>query len=136
MGSKQAFVAWMRQNDPFLYNIAVKRAAIANGQTMGDIMDLFTALTDTVEKIAPKVMELGAQKKILDVQLARAKNGLQPLQTTYSPTVGVGVVNTPQYQQLANQIAYSQPSQLQSITPILFGIGGLALAYMFIKEHH
>jgi hypothetical protein len=133
--SKQAFVQWVKRNDPFLYNVAAKRAAIVNGDGLGGLLDMFTSLSETVTKIAPQVLQIDAQRRILKTQLARAKQGLPPLETAeYAPTVKVSAAVTPEMEQAATRVAIqSTQAGLTQLQPFILGGMGLLAVYLFMR---
>lgn len=93
--SKKAFVEWLKGHDPFLYAVALKAAKMqaTNNGLSGlfdgiDLNSIFKSAVDTVKSVAPKVLEYQQQKKLLDIQVQRAKNNQPPIDITqYTKTL-------------------------------------------------
>ena len=136
MNAKQQFIDWVKTNDPFLYQVALKKYSLESGETLSGFSDFFSSLTDTVTKIAPKLMELSSQKKILDTQLKRAQANLPPLNTQeYRPVVPTGGTQLEIEQiRAANQIALENARGAANTAKngMLLAVAG-ALAFMFLK---
>lgn len=135
--AKTQFVNWVRKNDPFLYAVAKKRAELVKSDELNgiDIGGFFNNLVDTVKSIAPTVITYQGQKKILDVQIQRARNGLPPLDSSqYTPTVKVEAQLTPENERAAQRIAINTVKEsAQGMQKyMLIGIAGV-LAYVLLK---
>lgn len=136
--SKAEFVQWVKQNDPFLYQIAIERYKLKNagqglGFDWGSIGGVFNQLVTTVKEVAPSVVNMQAQKKILDLQIKRAEQGLEPLNVDqYTPAVRVEPVITPETQQAAKNIATETIKQgIGEIKlPLLLLGGGILAAFL------
>lgn len=130
-------VDWFRKNEPFLYAVAKNINAIQN-RGMGSWAGLFTSIADTVKNVAPGLTQLYTQKKVLDAQLARAKAGLPPLETSqYAPTVKVEAGMTPEAEEAARRIAIDVTKQgvmdfTGQMKPLFFG--ALALGAFFLLK--
>lgn len=105
--AQRLFIEWVRANDPFLYQVALKKYELESGENLGGWGDFFGSLTETITSVAPKLMELDSQKKILKAQLKRANSNLPPLDTqNYQPVVPIGGTQLEIEQiRAANQIA-------------------------------
>lgn len=134
MNSKQAFIEWVKNNDPFIYNLAVGRYK-AKQSGLSGTADFFSSLTDTIKNVVPAVMNYRQQNKIMDVQIQRAKQGLPPLETSqYAPVIKVETAITPESEAAAKRIGVDLVKQgVGDMKPIFFG--GLALmAFLFYKN--
>lgn len=114
--AKIAFAQWVQKNDPFLFQVAVKRAEMLKGQGVGflgiDWSSIATSVVDTVKSVAPSLVQYKAQSALLKTQLKRAENGLPPLQTAeYAPTVKIAAEITPETEAAATRIAAQSISQ-------------------------
>lgn len=96
---QQQFLTWLKQKDPFLYDVSMKNYQLKTGAQLGslgafDFGKFLTSVSTAVTKVAPQV----AQVKLLSTQIKRAKAGLPPIDTaaytsvnpTYSPTSAEG----------------------------------------------
>lgn len=160
--SMRQFLAWLRVNDPFLYEVALKGGDIlqrekeANAQ-MGDyslgfswgdlasgIGDAFKTAASTVKDILPAYAQYKSQSKILKMQMERAQQGLPPLETEYyTPTVKVAPEVTPKTEAAINRVAQNAVRQVTAqtgaglkkyILPISLAAGGLALFFILRKR--
>lgn len=133
MNAQKQFVEWVKHNDPFLYQVALERYKLT--QQMGGFADFFSQLTNTVKEVAPTLINLQSQKKILDVQVKRAEQNLPPLDTTqYSPVIRVAPEITPATEQAAKNIAVeSLKGGFKSLAMPLM-IGGGLLAFLMLRR--
>ncbi len=128
--TQQQFVKWMRVNEPRLYRAAASAAGSATGNTSvlsaadtgqpagGSWWDSFIG---AAKQLVPVAIQARSQKRILDVQLRRAEQGLPPLQTSQiAPTVNVQAGVTPDLKKI--------------LIPALAIGGGLLLYFMFGKK--
>jgi hypothetical protein len=131
--AKKSLAQWVKNNDPFLFEVAKARYALEQGGLSG-FSDFFTSLTDTIKDVAPSLINLQSQKKILDIQLKRANQGLPPLETAqYSPVIRVAPEITPATEQAAKNIAVeSLKGGFKSMAPLL-AVGGL-LAFLLLRR--
>lgn len=135
--SEAQFVEWLRRNDPFLFLVAQKRMELNSGSGLGaiDFGAIFTNVVNTIKDVAPSVIAAQGQKRILDLQIERARNNLPPLDTTnYMPSVKIAAEITPENEAAAIRIAQQTANDAaQKMKPYFFG--GLALAaYLFFKK--
>lgn len=135
-------VEWFKQNEPFLFRVAEHIHALRTrdrGLGSFDWGGLFDSLSQTVQKVAPALTQVYSQKKVLDAQLARAKAGLPPLETTQiAPTVKVEAGMTPEAEDAARRIAVDVTRQgvidfTSQMKPIFFG--ALALGAFFLLKN-
>lgn len=135
MNSKQAFIQWIKKNDPFLYKIAETRYKLQN-PGMSGIADFFTSLVSTVKDVAPAVINMAAQRKVINLQIERAKQGLPPLDTAqYSPTIKVSPELTPETEAAAQRVAIETVKQgIGEMKIPLLAIAGLLGAFLFMSR--
>lgn len=134
--SKKAFVEWVQKNDPFIYDLAMRR--MAYGANLGLDVNwgaIFNGVVNTVTKVAPAVVDMRNQKKILDAQIKQAERGQAPMPVSnYTPTVPANQVDTAKVQAMIDDAARAKPQesgadQLMKLLPFV-GIGLLALKLM------
>ena len=105
----KGFLLYFKQAQPQIYAELLKRLGSQSLSGLGDLVDTTPATppsntwSDTLSKLLTSASQvyiaknqLDAQNKIIDTQLARAKQGLPPLninpaQYGITPTVSVGV---------------------------------------------
>ena len=81
------FMHWLYVNHPQLYSVGIQTAKnYARNITMrglgfdwSSIGDMFSKVVDTVKGAAPGILQIQQQKKLLDLQIAKAKAGQAPL---------------------------------------------------------
>lgn len=124
-----AFVKWFKQNDPFLYEVALKRGEIES-QGVGGWGDIFKNITDTIKDVVPKLVETRNSKKILDAQLKRAQNNLPPLVIKdYTPSVP----HTQVTDTATTTVAENAVNQSQS-NMVMMGAAALLGVFLFMKK--
>lgn len=131
--SKQEFINWMRQNQPFIYEIAVERANLLDkglGNISENVTGFFNNLVDTVKNVAPQYINFRQQKKLLDIQINRAKNNLPPLDADkFTPAIKIAPVITQETAEQAKEIARKSISDNSNKLLLL---GGGLLAFVFL----
>ena len=135
--SKQEFINWMRQNQPFIFEIALERANLLD-QGLGNISEnvtgFFNNLVDTVKNVAPQYINFRQQKKLLDIQINRAKNNLPPLDADkFTPAIKIAPVITQETAEQAKEIARKSISD-NSNKLLLLGGGVLALVFLMRRR--
>lgn len=131
--SKAAFLQWLQDNDPFIFEVVKKRAGIDGGLGL-DWGGLFTTAVNTIKDIAPAVISAQGQKKILDLQIERARQNLPPLDTTnYMPTVKIAADITPENEAAAVRIAQQTANDAAQKMKPYFLAALAAGAYFMIK---
>ena len=135
--AKKQFIKWFKRREPFLFNVAKHRFNLRNpglngNMEMAGISEIFTGIVDTVKNVAPSLIQLSSQKKILDMQIKRAEQGLPPLDAAqYSPTIKVEAAISPESEEAAKRIAIETSKQgISELKPIFFGallLGALML---------
>lgn len=141
-----AFAKWLQVNDPFLFQVAKKRAEIQKGGSLAgmgfltDINwgDLAKSAIETVKSVAPSLVQYKAQSKILKTQLKRAEQGLPPMDASqYAPTVNIAPEITPETEAAATRIATESLrgslGQFGQMLPMI-AIGGAAIYFMTRKK--
>jgi hypothetical protein len=140
--AKKQFAVWLKRNDPFLYRVAEKRFNLIkrrSGQLSGPLdflnKDFFSTIADTVKTVAPSIFQIQSQKKILDVQLERARQGLPPLQTSeYAPTIKVAAEITPEMEAAANRVAVQSVREAMPSMERWFFVAIGVGAYLMLKK--
>lgn len=85
-------------------------------------------IIDAASSIAPAYLQFEQQKKILDMQVERAKRGLPPLESAYiAPTVRVQAEVTPE---MMTEARAGITEGLQNLALPLLAVGGIALLMM------
>jgi len=139
--AKEATINWVRDNDPKLYELAVKRHALQQGDTaiyglegyeadefvaLNGIADFFKSLSTTVQNVLPQAIQYKTQKDILKAQLKRGEQGLPPLEVAdYSPVFRVAPDFTPESEAALTRMAIQTTgSGIKQILPYAaFGLG-------------
>jgi len=82
MNSKKQFLNWLKRNDPFLY-LTAEKVYSNKSQTLSgwDITGFFNSAISTIKNVTPDILKYRQQKKLLDLQINRARNDLPPLDT-------------------------------------------------------
>jgi hypothetical protein len=138
------FAKWLKVNDPFLFEVAVRaaelqkeKAAAMNGlfDFVSDVDwgELGKSVVDTVQKVAPTVVQYKAQAAALKTNIARANQGLPPIDMNqYNPTVKIAAEITPEneaaIQRLAEQAMNSTGNKIKEMLPYVLGGFGLFIA--------
>jgi hypothetical protein len=76
------FATWVKQRDPALYARAIEAAKSASPEAvsgLGLASDFWTKFTDGLTQLATASIALKSQKAILDTNIARAQQGLPPI---------------------------------------------------------
>lgn len=139
--AKIAFAKWLQENDPFLFEIAKKKAQLQKAGTIDGLGfltninwgDLAKSAVDTVKNIAPSLVQYKAQSKVLKTQLKLAEQGLPLLKAEqydpYAPTVKV----TPETEAAAARIATESMKGafggMGNLLPMV-AIGGAAIYFL------
>jgi len=114
--AQEQFVDWLRKNQPNVYKAAIDEVGIG----LGEKDTWWDSFIGAAKELVPVIVGARSQKKILDVQLRRAEQGLPPLNTQQiSPTVRVQAGLTPDMKRL--------------VLPALLGITAL-VAFMVWKK--
>lgn len=138
--SVQKFAQWVGTAFPKLYAAAERHTT---GKTLGGVRGLrglgqdetpaagdsssggfWSNLVDTITKIAPQYLQYKTQQDLLDAQLARARAGLPPLNTSqYAPSVQFSV----NPQQASQAAAYAWAQAKPFVIAGAVGLGALLL---------
>lgn len=132
---KKQFAQWLKRNDPFLYGVAVKRFQ-REQQGLSGFTDFFSSVLETVKVAAPQVLQYRQQKKIMDMQMDRAKRDLPPLDATaYSPSVTISPQITPETERAMTRVAIETTKQAGNDMKKYLIPAGLGLAaLLFLKK--
>lgn len=143
--SQAEYIDWMKHNEPVIYNLAVKRHALKNGQqaifglseyvplSAIDFGSFFSTLSETVTKAVPSLIALKSQKDILAAQLARAKQNLPPLNVAdYAPIIKVNADVTPETEAALTRVATQTTGNIFGQYGVYIFGGAAALIY-FLK---
>ena len=93
--SRAAFLQWMKVFQPRAYALVMAQNA-ALGDWSDTISNIFNKVTDTVAKLAPTYIESKAQYELLKLSIARAKQGLMPVNSLPDAAPGPVVTTQPQ----------------------------------------
>ena len=141
--AKELFAKWLKENDPFLYRVALKRNEIVNASQQvnglsGSVADFFNNIIDTVKTTAPQVLQYNQQKKIMEMQLKRAEQGLPPANVDdYTPSVKIAPVITPATEQAITRVAVQSAKEGVGAFMGKWGMPlgvGAALLFLFRKK--
>ncbi len=139
--AKKAAIDWFKQNEPFMYKVAMKRIELENNQLAGwgdigaSIGKVFSSLTDTVANVAPTYLQYQQQKKVMDMQMKRAESGLPPANVEdYTPAVKIQAEVSPETEQAITRVAQqSIETGAQKMMPFLLAGGGL-VAFLLLRK--
>lgn len=130
------FIDWLKVNDPFLYELSMRRALYKNmkRQSLSGFLDsitgAFSSIVDTVSNIGPKYYEMKLQKEMLEQQIKAVKAGSSPsTNIPYTPVVPPAQVPTTQVQQEIDRVAKETSGSKLSVVPI--AIGAFFLSKLF-----
>lgn len=145
--SNIAFAKWLHANDPFLFAVAAKRVELEKqkaGQMSGvfdfigdiDWAGIGSTVIDTVQKVAPTVIQYQAQAKALKLNMERAKAGQPPINVAdYTPTVKIAPQITPETEQAINRVAQQAVATTgDQLAKYLPWIGGGVLALVLLMR--
>lgn len=118
---KKDFIMWLATRDPMLLRLARKRQAIKIQQakmaatpTLGAAElqtgvvqpNFWNTLVETARDVLPTVVSMPLQKKILDVQIKRAEQGMPPLDAAqYVAPIKVQAEISPESEKALTRIA-------------------------------
>lgn len=111
MSAKEQFINWLETNDPALYVVIKKRLEIERSKNgLGNVdqtqPSIWQTITQTIKDVAPTLVQLPFQKRLLDAQMKRAEQGLPPLNVDdYTPTMKIGATITPENEAALTRIA-------------------------------
>lgn len=148
--AQEMAINWVRDNDPKVYELAVKRHALQQGKAaifglsgydadefvaLNGIADFFKTLSTTVQNVLPQAIQYKTQKDILKAQLKRGEQGLPPLDVAdYSPVFRVAPDFTPESEAALTRMAIQTTgSGLNKILP--YAIGGLGLFLLLRRRN-
>lgn len=111
MSAKEKFIEWLKVNDPAVYVVIKKRLEMERaknglGNADQETPSIWQTITQTIQDVAPTLVQLPFQKKLLDAQMRRAEQGLPPLNVDdYTPTLKIGTTITPENEAALTRIA-------------------------------
>lgn len=132
------FLQWFQRNEPALYRVAQKRLQLKEGarvQTVSGLAGfswggLFSSVVDTVKTAVPAALQYKQQKKIMDMQIKRAEQGLPPANIDdYMPAVKIEPKINENTEQAVTRVAKESIASgaKQLLLPLSLGFGALLL---------
>lgn len=142
--AKKDTLLWFKKNEPYIYRVAMRKMEIDQGGELGaiewgaigsSIGKAFNSLTTTVSNLAPQYLQFQQQKKVMDMQLKRAQQGLPPANIQdYAPVVKLEPSITPETEAAITRSAVQVTnSAAQKMLPFLIG-GGLLGAFLLFRK--
>lgn len=139
--AKAAAIAWLKRNDPFLYQAAVGLHAKkskgglglmpTNPKVVEQQEGFWSSIIDTVKNVAPTLIAAKQSRDIMKMQMQRASKGLPPMEAKdYQPSIRIDAGMSPELQAQAQQIG---AKAFDSIKPVLLGVAAL-LAFTLYKK--
>lgn len=114
--AQQQFVSWLQMNNPTLYKATVSRVGMGDH----DKTTWWGSFIGAAKELTPIIVGARSQKKLLNVQMKRAQQGLPPLNTSeIAPTVRVQAALSPDIKRI--------------MIPAL-AVGGLLLLFFVMKK--
>lgn len=131
--SEKLFIKWVKKNNPVLYRAALaQNNNTLNGDEEASNSNWFDKITDTISNLAPKYLQYKQQKKVMSMQIKRAKSGLPPANVAdYAPVIKTQIDLAPETR--AELIKGGQASLNDFAKPLLIG-GGLLAAFLMLKK--
>lgn len=126
-------IDWIRSRNPALYTRIKPQIDMTKLSGMGGILDSIVGIIGKAVKAAPAIFQTKAQINLIKVNLARAKRGLPPIDTSVvTPTVRVQTELSPE---VTRKIITAGKAGLNKVL-IWSGIGAAALVMviMFRKK--
>lgn len=134
--SAQSVINWVKQNDPYLYQVALAKTK-AEAQNLGETAPsgFMANLLDNIQKAGTALLQYKGQKKILDLQVERARQGLPPINAAdYAPTIKTQIALDPETMQQAQATGIQMAKDgINSLKPIFFGALALG-AFLMLKR--
>lgn len=88
--SRAALVYWLRAKHPRLYQQALRDAGVNLGTFADTIGKIFGTIKDTVLQLGPAYIQTKNEIELLKLNIARAKQGLNPVNSLPSDVVPAG----------------------------------------------
>jgi hypothetical protein len=135
--NRKEFLIWLAQKNPKLLKIALKNAEIQRAIAkklghVGHVEGVWETIADTVQKVAPALVQSKIQLDMYKINVKRAEQGLPPIDNTaITPTIKVQTELGPETRQELTKTAEKGLSKL--ITPALI-VGGVFLFAMMSKK--
>lgn len=136
--AQQKLITWVKQNDPFLYDVALKNYQMKTANAgLNGLFDNFDfgkfagSLTSAASKVASEVANI----KVLNENIKRAKQGIPPITTeAYQPSNPNYVSYSPEGQYAVNYTARSLSPNGLNITSLLPWAAIGLLGFMLVKK--
>ena len=138
--AKRLYIKWMKDNEPFLYRVGIKKAQLKNQSlsgTMGAInwSGIFTNIGETVKQLAPAALQYKQQRKLLDVQVKRAEQGLPPLDVQdYAPAVRIEPQINEETEQAITRVAQQSVKTGAKQLMVPLAIGAALLVFVAVRR--
>lgn len=127
--SKKLYVIWVKKNFPKLYRAALVSNA---GNGMGGGWDWLDNITESITSLAPKYIQYKQQKKVMKMQMDRAKQGLPPANVAdYAPVIKTQIDLAPETRK--ELIDAGSTSLKEMVLPISLAVGAGVLFYSLKK---
>jgi len=147
MSNAKLHIDWFKHNEPFIYRVAMKRLQLKNNTGLAGVNQLgaidwgsvLSSIGSTVKSVAtdvaPQYLQYKQQKKIMDMQLDRAKKGLPPANVDdYTPAIKISPQITPESEAAITRVAVqTSESAAKKMLPWLL-IGGLGVGYVVMNK--
>ncbi len=140
----RAFIDWLKKNDPFLFEVAMKRHTekTASGRQLGfidfanfNIGDLLKTTLDTVKNVAPQVIQAKQQYDLMKTQIKRAETGLPPLDVqAYQVIPGTQTQYQPIQYDAAMVRQYSSTQPKTNWMPWVLGAAGIGVVALLLRK--
>lgn len=141
INSRRQFAKWLKKRDPFMYRLAIKRHQLSSGKKIRQkglsgydvdegMSGVWDSIADTIKQIAPTIAQYPYQKKMLNLQLKRAEQGLPPIDTAqYAPAIKIAPQITPESEAAITRMAKDTlgAGLKKFIVPLVLVGGGLFL---------
>lgn len=136
--SKIKYLKWMQRNEPYIFAVGMRRLEMQGDGSMGainwgsigsNIGKAFSTVANTASNLAPQYLQYKQQKKVMDMQMKRAEQGLPPANVEdYTPAVKLRVDASPETQAAITRTAVTVSERATSKLMPVFLIGGLGIA--------
>lgn len=136
--AQQKMINWVKQNDPFLYDVAMKNYQMKTGNGgLNGVFDNFDfgKFVGSLTSAAAKVANEAANIKVLNENIKRAKQGIPPITTaSYQPSNPSYAPYTAEGQYAVNYTARSLSPGGFSITSLLPWAAIGLVGFMLVKK--
>jgi hypothetical protein len=136
--AQQRMINWVKQNDPFLYDVAMKNYQMKTANSgLNGVFDNFDfgKFVGSLTSAAAKVANQAANIKVLNENIKRAKQGIPPITTdAYQPSNPYYSPNTPEGQYAVNYTARSLAPSSFNVTSLLPWAAIGLVGFMLVKK--